>query len=507
MKHLLGSLYLSIFLCLYLASCSPIPEDIKDIIEDSGKNRKELDLVVNHYINTGENEKLKAVYFLIRNSKSMYHYEGNDLLNYRKNLEKLANVPEGRKEYFEMIWDSLQKAGPATSGMVERKKDLLNLSSKLLINHIDASFRAWKLPWAQNLTFEEFCEYILPYKLVDENPTLWNGKIQDRYKDMLDTINKTSDAYTVCLIVNNDIKQKFKIRSIPLSGSIGFEDLDLIKSGKCFHATQYTTYIMRSLGIPVVMDFTPYWGNLNGGHEWNALIINKKPIPFVGSESDPGKTKIDLAFQRKRGKVYRHTFSQNEVWVNLIRSDEEIPELFKNTRLLDVTQEYIPTSTLNLIPYESAIEYNNLYLFVFNRQQWMPLALGEVTDGKATFKNVGRDILYLPGRLQEGEVVAAAPPVLITETGALKYLECNRQKRKSLKILKKGPSGPSIQVGKHYELLYWDRKWVSAGRKEATGQNLTFNNIPSNTVYWIRSEDKKSNERIFTEEKGEQKWW
>ena len=64
-----------------------------------------------------------------------------------------------------------------------------------------------------------------------------------------------------------------------------------------------------------------------------------------------------------------------------------------------------------------------------------------------------------------------------------------------------------IYPGMYYELLYWDNQWVSLGIKEATGHALTYDNIPSNAVLWLRNHSEGKEERIFTIEDGKQIWW
>jgi hypothetical protein len=58
-----------------------------------------------------------------------------------------------------------------------------------------------------------------------------------------------------------------------------------------------------------------------------------------------------------------------------------------------------------------------------------------------------------------------------------------------------------------YELFYWDYKWKSLGKKVADGDSIEFEGIPDNSVLWLRNLDEGKEERIFTLEEGQQKWW
>ena len=65
----------------------------------------------------------------------------------------------------------------------------------------------------------------------------------------------------------------------------------------------------------------------------------------------------------------------------------------------------------------------------------------------------------------------------------------------------------SIYSGMYYELLYWDNQWKSLGIKKSQGETITYENIPSDAVLWLRNLTEGKEERIFTIENGEQVWW
>jgi hypothetical protein len=64
-----------------------------------------------------------------------------------------------------------------------------------------------------------------------------------------------------------------------------------------------------------------------------------------------------------------------------------------------------------------------------------------------------------------------------------------------------------IEKGDIYELLYWDNEWISLGQKKAENNFLTFDNVPSNALFWLRDLTKGKDERIFTYDNGIQMWW
>lgn len=66
-----------------------------------------------------------------------------------------------------------------------------------------------------------------------------------------------------------------------------------------------------------------------------------------------------------------------------------------------------------------------------------------------------------------------------------------------------------ICPGNEYELFYFNgRYWLSLGARRAEGNSLHYDNIPLNTLLWMRNYTRGKNERPFIiRETGEIEWW
>lgn len=64
-----------------------------------------------------------------------------------------------------------------------------------------------------------------------------------------------------------------------------------------------------------------------------------------------------------------------------------------------------------------------------------------------------------------------------------------------------------IVAGNLYEVFYWNNQWVSLGQKTATSHVLTYENVPSNALYFIKNHTAGTEERIFTYENGKLLIW
>ena len=168
----------------------------------AGSNHVELERVLNHY--KSDSLKRRAAVFLIKNMPYHSYLDGEDL----DKAYRLYQSCSGRKkDEISSIVDSCTNAdGAFVMDKLQRKYDIQTIDSALLVHHIDETFRAWhEYPWGKNVSFEELCEYVLPYRLGDEVPTKWRTSIMEEWKPFTDSISHTSNAedpfYVACQVL------------------------------------------------------------------------------------------------------------------------------------------------------------------------------------------------------------------------------------------------------------------------------------------------------------------
>lgn len=122
--------------------------------------------MLEHYKeNEAESLKLRAAKFLIMNMPGHQSYTGKDIEEYYTEAEKI--IFSGRK-----IDDQVNELNNLLlefpSDDFEFKEDYSIIKANFLIRSIDAAFDDWQQgSWARGITFDEFCEYMLPYKCVE----------------------------------------------------------------------------------------------------------------------------------------------------------------------------------------------------------------------------------------------------------------------------------------------------------------------------------------------------
>ena len=314
-------------------------------------NRLELEKVLKHYKNNPE--KLEAAKFLIRNMPGSYavdsmiekRYTPFYLMYDSLSLIYNENFPKERGLTIDSLWENYGKnIGGHFS--FNYTPDLNVINADQLIAEIELAFKSWKENiYTRQCSFEEFCEYILPYRR--KNGIILNSHRHEFYtrhapfyfkKEDVDFRNETDSL----LFNYKHIKHsQFYGSNIPIwSPNV----LEKLKYGLCEQRCWYNSTLLSSIGMAVTIDCVPAWGNRNSSHSWNALIVKGETYPFEPFwDNDRWKYKhiynnesFDHYWGRFRlPKVYRVTYSNNLDGPILDKnvSQNDIPSLFKNSKM------------------------------------------------------------------------------------------------------------------------------------------------------------------------------
>lgn len=171
---------------LYLLfSCNGNNNLLEKALTFSGPNRNELEKVLRHYQN--DDLKYKAAVFLIENMPTKYTIIGNELDSIRLVLASADN----RGVVAEVLrnrWKGIMPNG-------EKVYDCRVITANYLINNIERSFDLWKSKeWNTSLSFIDFCELILPYRIGNEPLEEWWVPYKEKYGKILDSLYQGSDV-------------------------------------------------------------------------------------------------------------------------------------------------------------------------------------------------------------------------------------------------------------------------------------------------------------------------
>ncbi len=377
-------------------------QQVQYAIDSSGDNYQQLQKVLSHY--HSDPQKLEAAQYLIAN------------MIYHRGLDDHIVSPNGEyhefdlKKYSSKTWeakrycDSLFKAGYAIKSTFI--PDITSLDSQFLINNIDLAFEVWRMPWAKELSFKEFCYYILPYRSANEKVCPLRREFMERYLPIV----KASGATTpleACIALNNQLCKEIRYLATgsPLSPTI--ESIQETGVGDCLGLAIYTAFAMRAVGIPVIIDQT-IWPKMANGHAWcSVLNYNGKFYDFNPGDQFDSTSRIAWYREKKLripAKVYRIMFHPQKSDLPHAINDNYYTYL-KTPILADATEHY-PFHPINLctttdIPIDS--KNGLIYLCVFNRHQWLPIALGQRQQNRCVFKKVIGDNVFIIADSPNGE--------------------------------------------------------------------------------------------------------
>jgi len=392
----------------------------------SGKNRPELEKVITYFKKDPDSLKLQAALFLLSNIEGKSYYEG-DWIRHMDSLffDHAVNRTEER---LQLLRDSVyQVIGPPDD--VRNIPDLEKLSSDFLIQNVEEAYSSWQeSPWRNSVSFDAFCNYILPYKTFDEYPEAWRTKLKTRYGYILEDPHIPKTMEDICCAMVDEQKKWLKFSAEPQGYpcALNVTLIQKLKKGTCVELSGYGAQAARAFGIPVAIDYTPQYGNRFSDHKWDALIVSDNhSVSFMGAESRPGDHASIREGEVKYAKVFRSQLKINpESFAAKAQKNgiKEIPVYLENPRIKEVTSLYTLVSDLKFSVDLKAHQnqHKALYLCVFKNWNWEAIAGGLMEQGVFRFPAMGRAILYMPMYYGHRNYQAAGPPIVLTADNKIK---------------------------------------------------------------------------------------
>lgn len=322
--------------------------------------------------------------------------------------------------------------------------------------------------WKSTVSFKDYQEYLLPYKLTNEIYDNWRDTLYSFHKKLiasqpvlknLDSIYKYHISKTY-----NSLSSEVSMRKY-FPSEENFSWMNITKEGDCVSRCRYAIYHLRAAGVPATYDYIPNWGNRPFSRHAYVGLANKEiqiskllennnnpnnMVDNLNAAMNPKKMKIFEAKELPKGlyveyektipKIYRQTWTTQDETKSLmfkIPTEELFTDLIK-TDMIDVTAQYLQTATIETN--KSLFENKSMaYLATFDTNNWSPVAFTAFNwFGKATFKDVGKNIVYLP-MTYNGTLTPYENPFILDNSGVKKELICNKDKRINMKLIRKFP--------------------------------------------------------------------
>lgn len=180
---------------LLLSSVAMVSCDrrLDEALEMAGDNREEMEKVLRHYEEEGDTLKYNAAKFLIENMP--YHYSYNGVCIDSLDKAYLA-MSCAAKDLRDSVFRARTKGIDMSSTTLA--VDILSLTADQLISAIDDACDLWrKVNWSNEYNQELFFDYVLPYRLMNEQPSNWRTVIKKEFPSLTSYYIVSRNGYKI----------------------------------------------------------------------------------------------------------------------------------------------------------------------------------------------------------------------------------------------------------------------------------------------------------------------
>lgn len=421
-----------LILLLMTAACRTDSGRLDAALKSAGSNRAELEAVIAHYADSPE--KQAAARWLIANMPGHYGYEGSLLDSVETTLATLMAY-RAQTSLSDSLIDVWRHHNIFA---LPRRSDLSTVSARMLIDNIDRAYGQWKRRgWNAGLSFEDFCEYILPYRLGDERLTDWRPVYDSLFAARLDTLYTGDDVLEAVRIVSALI-DSLGIRHYSDQLSTPHRDpLALLTTlvGPCRDDCSRMAYAMRACGIPVAIDHLMPSPEFGIGHTWMSVFDSRTNqwLPF-GYDQMPLTRDSIVTDGRVKGKVYRYTFAPQRAPGEL-QTGIDIPST--HSRVLDVTANYFGHNRVEIDCDGSGTPL----LAAWTNGRIVAIGTGKRRGARAVFTDVEPGVILFPAVAKGGAVVPSGYPFIVEADGRISVMRPDIQATDTVTAIRKIPLG------------------------------------------------------------------
>ena len=419
---------------------------LHEVLDMAGSNRTELETVLNQYRVVDPNpEKLRAAVFLIENIAAHYSYNGNSIYDYYDYAASIITdtllTPEQQRDSLLAITDKKYRGLPDYT-----IPDAQIVKASFLIDNINKSYDQWKkCSWASQLSFDDYLEWLLPYKAVElQEMDYWRDTLLTHFGKGLTNPIKNDVEYGTTVGVADMIRNNICF-GVNRYGLYTREGLPLLSSyllprqtfGDIADYVLLAVLTFRAAGIPTVIDETPVGARETAASRWFVILSDRGQE--LTSEWDLSNMIGGSFFPYERGpKVYRRSYRINTERKNYYNNAKWIYpfDLFHQ----DVTSLYFLDSDICLnLEKHTRSRLKDKYVYIASAirngqdslakkaggpdlSDWKIVDFGVMKGRKAYFKNMGREVLYLALGYDGNKLIPLDNPFILHKDGSLEFV-------------------------------------------------------------------------------------
>lgn len=398
------------------------PEAVEQGLQAAGANRASLERVLEDYRRGPSREKYDAACYLVAHMR--WHKRAGYVERYDPLLDSLWTVAttaylklttghsaadQRRQPLRKALNDTAAALRKRTQALrltppamhIEELPDAASLTGDYVRRQVEHAMRLrQRSPWARSLKWDDFCEYVLPYRAIGFYP-------------MTDDPARTDSLFAPILRADTaqslvDVAQRYNqyvswLRrtggKYPFEGNCGLPELMFGGLHDCIDVAHYGALALRAAGVPVAVEYNSAYRLWEGHHFMVAVRMPdgawrpfspESNLPVAASGKFPGSLNL-----------YRLHFAP---WPDnpyaLRAPGEPLPPEVADPCIEDVTALYGPVGSLTLdVPPTVPAKRRMLYLATFRGEAGLQAVTWSRIDSaarQATFDRVVPDNLYFP---------------------------------------------------------------------------------------------------------------
>lgn len=474
-----------IFLLATLLACGSVtavnrkyPAEVETALSQAGANRSSLERVLTLYARSGEREKYDAACYLISNMR--WHTTGGRVIRYDqavdsfiraadRNYYRLINGTTARMQESDPLHKTIKETAAAAAKRFgeysftppetteELESDLRSVSGDFIRRQIEHAFvLRKKVERIRRMPFRDFCEYILPYRALNDYPLVTPAD------DIANIFSKYLQADTTrnyIALAERYNRATWWLRhsqgAYPFDTYLGFPDLFFTDPHDCVDKAEYGAQALRACGVPAVVEYNSAYRIWASRHYMVAVSNDKGEwLPYNPESGIPGTDGAKVYHTCLN--IYRQYFGiQPGNPYCLAGDDEPIPQEFRSPTIKDVTALYSPVTSITIPAGTTfARERKLAYLASFQSGVGLtPVTWGtaDADAGTVRFPTVVPDNLYFPAWYSdEGTLMPFGRPFSVRTDDKdstlykIAYLPASSDKRVPVTLYRKYPVKPHL---------------------------------------------------------------
>ena len=345
-----------------------------------------FDYTVAYYKQRGDYQKVLAAEFLRDNAQWHYGISRHLSRSPKMSFQQFLSRQEVNKDsVFQHYLDSCNI-------YIEESDTIWDsdiITKDFIQENIDLAFDSWKQPWAKDVSFDDFCHYILPYRNGDEELSQWRQFFKNRYESsIIDSVANPSSLPQVVDYLMRCIR-----RDVEYGGSMGLFCSDMLTPKdmlqlhwmECLGCAHFTTLAMRACGVPcatikINWRFTdiPHYSALfpeSGSNERAFRLTVGDTLIYMGEPKDSMASYSTWMF----------SYESNPNLVELSRDTEANSNYWFPVTRQDITSIISKTYDISMPVTEDMKRHSHVYLCRFNQWHWTPIRDGRVVNDSVCF--------------------------------------------------------------------------------------------------------------------------